>query len=395
MSAKQNSTESLNDSTVGSKSSHASTADGSLNESNGHAQTGELVDPHIVADHNQLEQVHDISDTNRTMARKSFSSNDMRAKMALALEEQLHAHQDLTSRYQHTLTVEGSSPKPCIVPGNALQLIDDDPEGQHHHPPSIIIINDGSKRPAPESCTPDTSSAEHEPQRRPIPRVRFRSRVRIASGLHRHRQSATGNGDGHPDHTPTSSSSTSGSPSSSISAPLRWQADENATWGPLGRRLSAYAHSNGWQRRSPTTSRPQKSDQMQYTRAKVTRTGSDERTPLLSSNRPRIAYVDSGLDGGGMADDERPRVLGGRFEDEDEEEAEERALRAAALRREEEAVFGKWPWRLFNRHLTLIFYLSLFPRLRCALMYSGGGSTSSLCSVVVARTTRTMKNEAN
>jgi len=74
----------------------------------------------------------------------------------------------------------------------------------------------------------------------------------------------------------------------------------------------------------------------------------DERTPLLGSQRARVAYVDSELDGGGETDDER--MLAGEYEDEDLEEVEEMSLRALALKREEDAVFGKWPWRLFNRH---------------------------------------------
>lgn len=295
------------------------------------------------------------------MVPRTYTSEDMRAKMALALEEPLQGD-DLVARYEHALSLERSSPKPCIVPGNALQLIDDDPDGQHRHPPSIIIVNDNTHNPTsppvPDSSTSETSSAghEHEDQRerRPIPRVRFRSRVRITSGLPRHRHS-TSNSNGNT--VASTSSSASGSPSSSISAPLRWQADENTTWGPLGRRLSAYAHANRWQRHSPTTGRSPNSKQT--TRSKPPRPSTDERAPLLSPNRKRVSYVDSGLDGGGMADDERgPRGILVRNhyvsldDDDDDVNEQDRVRRAAALRSEEEAMFGKWPWRLFNKQVS-------------------------------------------
>lgn len=76
----------------------------------------------------------------------------------------------------------------------------------------------------------------------------------------------------------------------------------------------------------------------------------DERTPLIKPGRPNVAYVDAGLDGGGEADDERP--VDGGLEDSDAETENEDAIRAAALKREEDATFGKWPWRLFNKHVS-------------------------------------------
>lgn len=70
----------------------------------------------------------------------------------------------------------------------------------------------------------------------------------------------------------------------------------------------------------------------------------------MSSQRGRMAYVDSGLDGGGEADDET--LAGGSYDIDDLDEAENLSLRALALKREEDAVFGKWPLRLFNRHVS-------------------------------------------
>lgn len=305
--------------------------------------------------HNPALTTHDANETATPLAANTptssssshpfskISSEDMRAKMTLALEEHLHDHPE--SRYVRTLALEGSSPKPCIVPGNALQLIDDDPDRAHSPPPIIIIANQvnlaGSSHDSPSDPETTGSSVDPEVPRRPVPKVRFRSRVRITSGVRKHRHLTPGAG--LQEHqAPSTCSSCSGSPSSSISAPLRWHADENATWGPLGRRLSAYAGSH----KRTTTTPPKLSEGMRATRT-------DERTPLIGSQRARVAYVDNGLDGGGEADDERPRLINGEYEDDDLEETEELSLRALALKREEETVFGKWPWRLFNRHVSL------------------------------------------
>jgi hypothetical protein len=129
------------------------------------------------------------------------------------------------------------------------------------------------------------------------------------------------------------SSSVSGSPSSSISAPIRWHADENGAWGPLGQRLSAYAQANGKSKRTSGLLRVQQPQ----AKGKM-----DERTPLMKSAR-HTPYVDSGLDGGGVADDERA-ADGEDVDSEDEISVD----RAAALKREEDATFGAWPWRLLN-----------------------------------------------
>ncbi|KAI0757598.1 hypothetical protein C8Q80DRAFT_1134355 [Daedaleopsis nitida] len=67
--------------------------------------------------------------------------------------------------------------------------------------------------------------------------------------------------------------------------------------------------------------------------------GYTERTPLLRPS-PRRTYSES--------EDEGSEGMG----------EGERVARAAALRREEEAVFGKWPLRMFNRHVSISFSLS-------------------------------------
>ena len=85
-----------------------------------------------------------------------------------------------------------------------------------------------------------------------------------------------------------------------------------------------------------------------------------ERTPLLRAHLQRAYGEDEG-------DDENRRRIS----------QEERAMRAAALRREEEVVFGRWPWRIFNRHVSI-------------LMLAVGAGAESLTVVVVARGTRAL-----
>ncbi|KAL1940681.1 hypothetical protein VTO73DRAFT_8116 [Trametes versicolor] len=233
----------------------------------------------------------------------------------------------------HKLALEGTSPKPCIVPGNALHLIDDDPAAPRSQtPPSVIVVTEDGEDEEEDEDEEGRRTSSQPPVPPTGPRVRFRSRVRITSGVHRHRHSMTVNG------TPTPCSSASDSPSSSISAPLRYQADENGAWGPLGKRLSAYAAGNGWQRRTQGPMHTQRVQDVPVIgpapRGGKTARSHHERTPLLRPGRQR-SYTEE--------EEEETQT-------EEELGPEERAMRTAALRREEEAVFGKWPWRIFNRH---------------------------------------------
>lgn len=299
----------------------------------------------------------------------------------------------------HKLALESASPKPCIVPGNALHLIDDDPAAPRSAtPPSVIIVGDESEHGAePESdgvfdvdveglgegdgdragvgmrrsaSQPPgigaTGNGTANGTVRPAPRVRFRSRVRITSGVHRHRHSVSATGGSTPGST------TSDSPSSSILAPLRYQADENAAWGPIGKRLSGYATSGGWQRRAQPQAQVQRYDgQANGVRSGATRDRGGvrgtraygERTPLL---RPPAGQAMHSEDG----DDEDSQGMS----------EEERTMRASALRREEEVVFGKWPWRIFNRHVSARFPFLPAPAYGVS---SGGGGMSNLFFVVV------------
>ncbi|KAJ7226096.1 hypothetical protein GGX14DRAFT_642845 [Mycena pura] len=159
----------------------------------------------------------------------------------------------------------------------------------------------------------DADASDPGPRR---PRVRFRSRVRIASGLHHHhrrRLSTTS--------TPASASASVSSLSSSVSAPLRSPPTlETSTpgWGTLGTRVGLFAHAKQGRGRR---------------RGGAGLVAASERTALLgnSGKRRRHAARAEGSD-----DEERE----GGAEDIDDE---------ALLSRQIDLVFGRWPWRLFNR----------------------------------------------
>lgn len=275
---------------------------------------------------------------------------------------------DVLYESDHKLALEGTSPKPCIVPGNALHLIDDDPSAPRSAtPPSLIIVGDDPEGESeyegegevggdgPEGVGVGGGKPPAAAGTRPTPRVRFRSRVRITSGVHRHRHSHSQSGTAAPGSS-TPGSSTEDSPSSSISAPLRYQADENATWGPIGKRLSGYA-AGGWQRR-PEGVQGQGQRQRQV-QVQVQVQGQDgQRQGVYGA---RIGGARGRGARGGRGYHERTPLLRpspGRTYSESEDGSEEgmgeeeRTARAAMLSREEEAVFGKWPWRIFNRHVS-------------------------------------------
>ncbi|EPQ61136.1 hypothetical protein GLOTRDRAFT_135680 [Gloeophyllum trabeum ATCC 11539] len=209
--------------------------------------------------------------------------------------------------------LEGSPTKPTIMSGNALHLHleEHDISGSA---PSIRFAPD-----PPSVSKPQTNdrSADAPHLVRPAPRVRFRSRVRIASGLHRHRQH-------HPEDSPDSSSSSlSSSPCSSLSVPLRYQADENSALGPLGRRLSSYAAQGGFKHRVMASPVPQR----QSSRATVRGQSSEasERSSLLKPGTRVRTYGEDERRSSGEQADVHPEV-------------------------DEDAEFGPWPRRLLNHH---------------------------------------------
>ena len=211
--------------------------------------------------------------------------------------------------------------------------------------PAIHIVVETS--PMPDHTTANDLTGPHELYATARQRiVRFRSRVRITSGLHHHRNRKTASADEAgltsslpipitqnkrsegEDSTPLSSS-----PSSSISAPLRREDDgssnsPNSRWGPLGQRVSFF-------------------------RRKSKQGEQQSLIPKRRCSRPRM-YVNL---------------------DSDSEEDEYSSRPNLKLNREIDDVFGKWPGRIFNRHVIK------FP---CCLLvsshrsYSGGGGSWNL-----------------
>jgi len=196
--------------------------------------------------------------------------------------------EDHSTKYQHTtyrqkpplevpiiasreqsITQEGSSPS-TILPGNALQLhlADGGPDGVYCSTPTATSFSSSCSSNNPTTATinqPPVLAISLDEQQTPtvaarhsIPKVHFRSRVRITSGLHSSSRSKNPDGTGRnstfDNGIDTANTSASGSPSSSISAPLRYQADENNVLGPLGKRINFLAQTrnkrNGQLRRA-------------------------------------------------------------------------------------------------------------------------------------------------
>lgn len=243
---------------------------------------------------------------------------------------------------ERSVTQEGSSPS-TILPGNALQLhlADGGLDGVCGSTPTATSFSSSSSSNNPSATNHppvpvislDDEQTPTVAVRRPMPKVHFRSRVRITSGLHSSGRSRNRDGTGRDstfeDGIDTANTSASGSPSSSISAPLRYQADENNVLGPLGKRINSLAQArnkrNGQLRRAAGSS-------------------VSERTPFLRASE----Y-------GPIPDYTRQRRERSWVSGESEDESP-----ANGLKREEEVMFGRWPWRVFNRHASISgFHFSL------------------------------------
>lgn len=249
----------------------------------------------------------------------------------------------IASREQN-VTQEGSSPS-TILPGNALQLhlADEGSDGicgstptgtsfssscSSNGPPTTTTTN---QPPIPAISLDDDDRTPTVATRHPKPRVHFRPRVRITSGLHS--GSRARNLDGWCGNSTvenginTANTSASGSPSSSISAPLRYQADENNVLGPLGKRINSLAQTRNKRKR-------------QLRRGANIGSSVSERTPFLPASEcgPVPDYT------------RRRRERGWRGSDSEDEDYANR------LKREEEIMFGRWPWRLFNRHASVTIH---------------------------------------
>ncbi|KAK1224710.1 hypothetical protein PQX77_012383 [Marasmius sp. AFHP31] len=168
--------------------------------------------------------------------------------------------------------------------------------------------------------------------------IRFLPRVRITSGLNssrRHRSSTTESVSAVTPNlvsvppmnlvgqsSPTSLASTrSSSMSSSISAPLRFREQESlpSKWGPLGRRVNLFASAGKRSRRS--------------------------------LNDVKSVWDGYGYFGSTGAGD--PNHIQNGDEDENSPLLRRREDDAADINREIDAVFGKWPRRLLNRHVSV------------------------------------------
>lgn len=208
-------------------------------------------------------------------------------------------------------------------------------------------------------------------------RVRFRSRVRIASGMRHSKHECT----------------IDCSPSSSISAPLRESTDNldayaTSSW------LSSTSNSNAARTGSavpksqpiafvddmfgfdgagassssqhsdpPTRQKRPRRPTSAFPSNRTSSAPINERTPLTSSLHPHSQSQPRRGAGSRHASRARHRAYLSDIADSDEEDLEalrsqeERArihsLERAARRRDEELVFGRWPWRLVNGYVSL------------------------------------------
>jgi len=170
-----------------------------------------------------------------------------------------------------------------------------------------------------------------DPPKRPT-RVRFRSRVRITSGLHRQRHESNSEQDC---VSLTPASSISSSPSSSISAPLRTQAEGEPSkpgWGTLGQRVSILARAKADRRLNFHQLRGRIRELQPHrdiTPGDNHGLLANEQTPLSSSSL-HYSYLR-----GGIVDREVFNAV---------------ECEAEVLSSEIDLVFGPWPNRLFNHH---------------------------------------------
>lgn len=252
-------------------------------------------------------------------AARERAGNDV-VDAVVNLDSEIHHNDPPYARRQPSNGLLSSS-KPTILPANALRLHLDDPAAPlttPHDPPS-------------------NASNEHLRHSR----VRFRSRVRITSGFsHHRRRSDVG-------------SSRSGSPSSSISAPLRSHSDDGTnSWGTLGQRVGLLA----LQKRilgSPKAKRRQKG-------LIVPNIYVDERTPLRNSFNSSSYVEGVGVQEGVVFD-----------EDSDDER----------LSQEVDDVFGKFPGRLLNYHVS--FFAVAILHIPLIILGISGGTGSLNQSYVV------------
>jgi hypothetical protein len=235
-------------------------------------------------------------------------------------------HNDLSYDRKQSSNGLITSSKPVMLPSNSLRLHLDDPSAP-------------LTTPHDPAHPPSDASSKHLRHSR----VRFRSRVRITSGFgHHRRKSDVG-------------SSRSGSPSSSISAPLRSYPDDTNAWGTLGQRVGLLA----LQKKIIGTHKTQR----QRKELIFPSQNADERTPLRNSfnNSPYI-------EGEGVQD-------GDVFDDDMDDERQSHEV---------DNVFGKFPGRLLNRHVSSLAFLPLDTLLIVLFISGGTGSFNQLYAVIMS-----------
>ncbi|KAF5313291.1 hypothetical protein D9619_003062 [Psilocybe cf. subviscida] len=267
-------------------------------------------------------QIQSTGQAHRIICVTSKSSQDVEHTQTSSLEDHLDEILQKQALASHSHSHTQSHPDSLLPPSSVFG------SNNLHEYSDIVLCGDIDD---PDDEQLHSALASENPTERPM-RVRFRSRVRITSGLRRHRHSSQ---DQHDFLTfSTASSSRSGSPSSSISAPLRSQAEDDVGkpgWGTLGQRVSLLAQGNA-QRRTARDQRrrtlltkygtiePNSYDSLNGVRV-------NEQTPLIHSSLP-VRYL------------MRSTILDGP-------QAE-----SSALEREIDLVFGPWPARLWNHHET-------------------------------------------
>lgn len=152
--------------------------------------------------------------------------------------------------------------------------------------------------------------------------VRFQSRVRIAAGIGRRYRRLS-------DGLASNASSISESASSSISVPLRTPDSEGTSgWAPLGRRINR-----------PASQTDVAHDNTTRGRCRLNENGS------IRQKYRSLSFPDS--------DNERTRLVSfynGYSYTANRTDAH-RNTQEAWRKQVADVTFGKWPWRLFNRHV--------------------------------------------
>jgi hypothetical protein len=241
-----------------------------------------------------------------------------------------------------------TEPAPSPAP-NALRLnITQTVPNQN---PTVLVVEPAPSEPA------------ESPTRSRI--VRFRSRVRITSGIHQRNESA--------------STSTSASESSSMSAPLRSPTEEHVRPQPnssflngnhaasLSALLSADAASAWLRGKGNQSSQSKGSGGLRGRRTTMLPSAATEHSPLITASDIRRDYLATHPNG--------------------DDEVDEEMRKRAAMKSQEDVVFGTWPGRLLNRHVSRPLCPSIVqgPDILDVLL-SGGGGRSSQYSVSVAET---------